>query len=144
VSDLKTRPTRKSVAKYLRAVEHPQRVADALALLELMQEVTGEKAVLWGDSIVGFGSYHYKYKSGREGDWPVTGFAPRKQNLVVYIMPGFKQYTALLKKLGKHRHSSSCLYINKLEDISLPVLKQLVARAVKDMGKMYGRGEVGA
>lgn len=138
-SDMKTKPTRKSVARYVRSIEHQQRRADAEVLLQLMQEVTGETPVLWGDSIIGFGSYHYKYASGREGDWPLTGFSPRKQNMVVYIMPGFAKYGALLKKLGKHKHSSSCLYINKLDDISLPVLGQLVKRSVAAMHRMYDK-----
>ena len=140
MAELKTRPTRKSAAKFVRGIAHEQRREDAEVLLGVMQEVTGKAPVMWGDSLIGYGSYHYKWRSGQEGDWPVTAFSPRKQNMVVYIMPGFSRYQALLKKLGKHKHSVSCLYINKLDDIKLSVLKQLVARSIKDMGKLYDCG----
>lgn len=140
MSDLKTRPTSKSVDSFLDSVDNDRRRADSLTLLELMTKVTGEKAVLWGDSIVGFGSYHYEYDSGREGDWFVTGFAPRKANLVVYVMAGFSRYDELLGKLGKHKHGKSCLYINKLDDVDLEVLEELVresAAYVRDKGPGY-------
>lgn len=137
MNDAKTKPTRRSVKKYIAGVDNAQRQKDATELLQIMTDLTGKKAVLWGDSLVGFGQYQYQYVSGREGAWPVTAFSARKQNLVVYIMPGFKSYGALLKKLGKHKHSSSCLYINKLEDIKLSVLKQLIARSVRDMEARY-------
>lgn len=140
MSDLKTRPTRKRVGKYLRSVENDRRREDSFALVELMRKVTGEEPVLWGDSIVGFGSYHYKYDSGREGDWFVAGFAPRKANLVVYIMAGFSRYDELLAKLGKYRHGKSCLYINNLADVDLEVLEELVRESVayvKEKGPGY-------
>jgi hypothetical protein len=137
MSDMKTQPTRKSVKKFLAGQDKEVRRKDSVVLLEMMQEITGQSPVLWGESLVGFGSYHYKYASGREGDWPVTAFSPRKASMVVYIMPGFKKYQSLLDKLGKHKHSSSCLYISKLGDVKLSVLKQLIARSVKDMRKMY-------
>ncbi len=140
MSDLKTRPTTKSVEKYLNAVENDRRRGDSFVLLELMQKVTDEKPVLWGDSIVGFGSYHYKTASGTEGDWPLTGFAPRKANLVVYIMAGFSRYDELLARLGKHNHGKSCLYINKLDDVDLEVLEELVRESVayvKERGQGY-------
>ena len=92
---------------------------------------------MWGDSIVGFGSYHYKYASGHEGDWPITGFSPRKQNLVIYIMLGFSKYEKLMKKLGKYKTGSSCLYINKLEDINIDVLSKLISQSYQDMHKKY-------
>ncbi|MCO5207271.1 MAG: DUF1801 domain-containing protein, partial [Anaerolineae bacterium] len=95
--------------------------------------VTGEPGALWGTSIVGFGTYHYKYASGREGDWFVTGFSPRKQNMTLYIMPGFEQYNDLLSKLGKHKTGKSCLYINKLDDVDLDVLRELVAQSADYM-----------
>jgi hypothetical protein len=98
-----------------------------------MQEVTGETPTMWGDTIVGFGSYHYKYASGREADWMLTGFSPRKQNLTVYIMAGFAQYNDLLARLGKHSTGSSCLYIKKLQDIDLAVLHELVSQSVAHM-----------
>ena len=137
MSDLKTKPTRKSVKKFLFSVEHEQRRSDALQLLSLFEKVTNKKPVLWGNNIVGFGSYHYKYNSGQEGDWPVTGFSPRKQNLSIYIMPGFKNYQKQLSKLGKHKTSVSCLYVNKLEDIDLDILKKLVAASVTEMQSIY-------
>jgi len=92
---------------------------------------------MWGDSIVGFGSYHYKYKSGREGDWPMTGFSPRKRNLTLYIMPGFSEYDDLLTNLGKYKTGKSCLYINKIEDVDLDVLRELVLQSVEHMAE-YG------
>ena len=113
------------------------RRADAAELLLLFTEATGFQPVMWGDNIVGFGQYHYRYDSGREGDWPITGFSPRKQNLSIYIMPGFSRYQTLLDKLGKHKHSVSCLYVNKLSDIDTATLKALVARSVKDMSELY-------
>lgn len=140
MSDLKTRPTSKSVDSFLDSVDNDRRRADSLTLLELMTRVTGEEPVLWGDSIVGFGSYHYKYDSGREGDWFVTGFSPRKANLVVYVMAGFSRYDELLGRLGKHKHGKSCLYINKLDDVDLEVLDELVresAAYVREKGPGY-------
>ena len=104
-------------------------------ILKILEEVTGENAQMWGDSIVGFGSYHYKYESGREGDWFVTGFSPRKQNLTLYIMSGFDEYDQLLSKLGKHTTGKACLYIKKIEDVDVDVLKELVQKSVKHMEK---------
>jgi hypothetical protein len=105
--------------------------------MELMREVTGEEPTMWGSSIVGFGSYHYKYASGREGDSCLTGFSPRKQNLVLYIMGGFEQYDALMAKLGKHTTGSACLYIKRLSDLDLGVLRELVAESVDHMKRMH-------
>ena len=107
-------------------------------VLDLMREVTGEPPKMWGASIVGFGSYHYRYASGREGDWLVVGFAPRKQNLVIYIMPGFARYGALLARLGKFRTGKSCLYVNKLDDVDPDVLEELVRESVAEMRRRYG------
>ena len=101
----------------------------------MMKEITGESPKMWGPSIVGFGSYHYKYDSGREGDWFVAGFSPRKQSLTLYIMSGFRRYDELLAKLGKHTHGKSCLYIKKLEDVDMSVLKEMVAQSVKYVSK---------
>jgi hypothetical protein len=103
-----------------------------------MKKITKAEPKMWGSSIVGFGSYHYKYASGREGDWPITGFSPRKQNLTLYIMPGFARYGELMKKLGKHKTGKACLYINSLDDIHLPTLKELVKQSVQYMAKKYG------
>ncbi len=137
MSDLKTRQNDASVDAYLDAVEHPRRRDDARTLLALMRRVTGEPPTMWGTSIVGFGSYHYTYASGREGDWPVVGFAPRKQNLALYIMPGFSRYGALLERLGKHRTGKSCLYLNKLEDVDMEVLEELLRDSVAEMKRRY-------
>lgn len=134
----KTRETAASVEEFLNGIENRTRREDGLAMLDLMREVTGEEARMWGSSIVGFGSYHYVYESGREGDAMLTGFSPRKQNLAIYVMPGFSAYDSLLDKLGKHKTGKSCLYINKLADVDLKVLKTLVRRSVQVMRKKYG------
>lgn len=126
MAELKTKPEKHSAKQFIEAVEHPTRKADALVLLKLMSEVTGEKPVMWGSSIIGFGTYHYVYASGREGDWMRTGFSPRKSNLSLYLMNGFSGYESLLKKLGKHKTGKSCLYINKLADVNLEVLKTMI------------------
>lgn len=123
---MKTVPNDANVLDFLNNVENEKRRTDSLAILKLMKEVMGEEPIMWGDSIVGFGTYHYTYASGREGDWMLTGFSPRKQNLTLYIMAGFDQYDDLLSKLGKHKLGKSCLYINKLEDIDQDVLRKLV------------------
>ena len=102
---------------YLDSVENKRRREDALVLLDVFESIMDEAAKMWGTSIVGFGSYHFKYDSGREGDWFLTGFAPRKQSLTFYIMPGFEHYEQLLARLGKHKIGKSCLYINKLADV---------------------------
>ena len=132
----KTRPTRQSATAFLKQVEPAQRRADALQLLKLFKEATGMRAVLWG-SIIGFGRYSYTRVNGQAEEFMLTGFAPRKANLVVYIMPGFSKYTALLKRLGRFKHSKSCLYLNKLADVDAGVLQQLIARSVRDMQKKY-------
>ena len=129
----KTQITKASVEDFLNAVEHQGKRSDSFTILEMMREVTGMEPAMWGPSIVGFGSYHYTYASGREGDFPVTGFSPRKQNLTLYIMPGFDAYESLLSKLGKHTLGKSCLYIKKLADVDLEVLKELVAKSVSAM-----------
>lgn len=130
---LKTQKTTASVKAFLDKVPDARRKKDAQAVSALMEEVTGEKPTLWGTSIVGFGSYHYKYDSGQEGDWPIVGFSPRKDSLTVYIMPGFAEYTGLLAKLGKHKTGRSCLYIKSLDDVHIPTLKTLVRQSVKHM-----------
>ena len=133
MSDLKTRPTDNDVEAFLNSVENDTKRQDSFQILDLMRKVTGEEPRMWGDSIVGFGSYHYKYASGREADWFLAGFSPRKQNLTLYIMSGFDQYDELLGKLGKHKTGKSCLYINKLEDVNEDVLRDLVAQSVDHM-----------
>jgi hypothetical protein len=134
----KTVPTGKSVNKFLKGVEDERKREDSFALLDLMQDVTGEDAVLWGDSIVGFGEYHYKYDSGREADMFLAGFSPRKQSLTLYIMAGFDEYDDLLAKLGKHKTGKSCLYVNKLADVDMDVLREMVRRSVAHMRQSNG------
>lgn len=133
MAELKTKPTEQSVEEFINSIADDRRRAECLTVLELMKQVTGEEPQMWGDNIVGFGSYHYKYASGREGDWFLTGFSPRKQNLTLYIMSGFDQYDHLLAGLGKVKTGKSCLYIKKLEDIDLPALKELVRQSVDHM-----------
>ncbi len=127
----KTTPTNQNVEQFLDAITDERKRQDSFTLLELMKQVTGMEPKMWGNSIVGFGSYHYKYASGREGDAILAGFSPRKQNLTVYNMGGFEQYDGLLKKLGKHTIGGGCLYIKRLDDIDLPTLKSLLEESVK-------------
>ena len=131
MTELKTKPSNKSVTEFLNNVENQRKRDDSFKILKIMREITQEEPVLWGDSIVGFGSYHYKYKSGREADWLQIGFSPRKQSLTVYIMDGFEKYDELLTQLGKYKTGKSCLYINKLEDVNLTVLKELISESIK-------------
>ncbi len=138
MSELKTRKNDASVIDFLDGVEQPQRREDALSLLALFEKATEMPARMWGDSIVGFGEYHYKSERSRqEGDWPLTGFSPRKRNLTVYIMPGFDTYRELMQDLGKHKTSVSCIYINRLSDIDTAVLEKVIRRSVSDMKRMY-------
>jgi hypothetical protein len=138
MAEPKTKKNDASVENFLNSVANQTRREDGLSLLGLMRDVTGEEAKMWGSSIVGFGSYHYVYQSGREGDWMLTGFSPRKQNLAIYIMAGFSDYGPLLEKLGKHKTGKSCLYVNKLADVDINVLRELVRRGVRSMRKKYG------
>lgn len=133
MSQNKTRPTDQDVIDFLNSISHKTRREDGMALLEMMKELTGEVAVLWGSSIVGFGQYHYKYESGREGDMPLVGFSPRKQSMTLYIMPGFEHYEAMLAELGKHKIGKSCLYINKLADVDETVLRRLIRHSYEHM-----------
>ena len=121
------------VMAYLQSVTSKRRREDSLAMLDIMREVTDLPAEMWGTSIVGFGSYHYKYESGREGEFMLTGFAPRKQALTLYIMGGHERYADLFARLGKHRTGKSCLYINKLADVDLDVLREIIAESVAFM-----------
>lgn len=132
MSENKTRPTEENVIDFLNSVDHKTRREDSFALLQMMEEITSEDATLWGN-IVGFGSYHYKYESGREGDMPLIGFSPRKQSMTVYIMPGFDEYDEMLSQLGKHKIGKACLYINKLADVDEAVLRRLIKRAYTHM-----------
>lgn len=134
---LKTRPTNASVDAFLDGVDPDDRREDARRLLAMMQRVTQEPPRMWGDRIVGFGSYHYRYASGREGDWPLVGLSPGKRNLTLYIMPGFDDYQPLLARLGKHRTGKSCLYLNKLQGIDMRALEDLIRQSVADMRRRY-------
>jgi len=132
MAELKTKPTDQSVEDFLQAVPDERRRGDSLAIVEMMARVTSEQPKMWGSSIVGFGVWHYRYESGREGDWFLAGFSPRKQNLTLYLTQGFDRYGDLLKRLGKHKTGKGCLYINKLDDVDSGVLEELVARSVQD------------
>ena len=135
MAENKTKPTRASVPKFLAGIEHDRRREDALAVCELMKEVTGESPVMWGDSLVGFGTYAYRYATGRTGDWPLVAFSPRKASMVLYIMSGFGGHAELMAKLGKHKTGSSCLYVNKLADVDTDILRELVRRSVDHVSK---------
>lgn len=137
MAENKTRKTKASVTAFFNAIEDRQKKSDAKKVSAMMRRESGSRARMWGAAIVGFGSYHYKYASGREGDHMLVGFSPRKQNLVVYIMPGFSDFAALMKKLGKYKTGKSCLYINKLEDVDESALEKLIDRSVKLMRKRY-------
>ena len=128
MAETKTKPTDASVDAFLDGVKHPVRRADGKALRAMMERVTGEPAVMWARSIVGFGSYHYRYASGHEGDMCRIGFSPRSASLVLYV-GGFPEYEALLAKLGKHKRSTGCLYLGKLADVDLGVLEEIVRRS---------------
>jgi len=135
-AQIQTVPTKASVSGFMAKVKDPQKRADSQEIAAMMQEATGERAVMWGPAIVGFGSYHYKYASGREGDMPIIGFSPRKQSLTLYMMRGFEGSGALLKKLGKFEMSVACLYIKRLDDVHVPTLKKLIRGSMKYMKKL--------
>lgn len=138
-SENKTQPTAISPVDFVAQVEHPTRRADAERLLEIFAEVTGLQPKMWGPSIIGYGRYHYKYDSGREGDFLMTGFSPRKGNLVLYIMPGYREakQQEMLARLGKHKLGKSCLYINKLADVDEAVIREIISDGVADMRDRY-------
>ena len=131
MAELKTKPTGKKVEEYINSIEDPVRQKDCRTIATLMEELTGSGPKMWGDSIVGFGDYHYKYASGREGDWFLAGFSSRKQSLTLYVMGYLEFYQEHLDKLGKHKHGKGCLYINKLEDVDMGVLKDLIKTSIE-------------
>ncbi|HET9905445.1 MAG TPA: DUF1801 domain-containing protein [Anaerolineales bacterium] len=135
-AELKTKVNEASVTNFIDSVEDEQKRKDCFEILKLMKQITKEEPKMWGASIVGFGSYHYKGKSGREGDWMLTGFSPRKQNLTLYLMGGFDTHADLLQKLGKFTTGAGCLYIKKLDDVDKKVLKELVQASVKRMKQL--------
>ncbi len=137
MAELKTKATKESATKYLKSIEPEEKRKDGLVLLKLFEKVTGKKAVMWGTSIVGFGMYHYKSeRSTQEGDWPLVGFSPRKQNLTLYIMHG-NEDNPLLKKLGKYKAGGGCLYINKLSDVDQKILPALIKKSFEHMKKRF-------
>ena len=140
MAELKTQKNDASVEEFINGVSDETKRQDCRTVIEMMREITGEEPSMWGTSIVGFGSYHYKYASGREGDWMLTGFSPRKQNLTLYIMSGFSEYESLLAKLGKHKTAKSCLYVKKLEDVDLPTLRNLIEQSVEHMVRAHAGG----
>lgn len=134
-AELKTKETTASVDAFI--AKQPEAIAaDCRTIMQLMKKATGEEARMWGPGIVGYGRYAYKYETGREGEWMITGFSPRKANLTLYIMMGFEEEAALMEKLGKHTTGKSCLYIKKLSDVDLKVLEKLIVKGVKAMAKM--------
>ena len=130
MAELKTKKNDASVEDFLNAVENPKRREDAFVVLQLMKKITQAEPNMWGPSIIGFGKYRYKYASGREGDWFLSGFSPRKQSLTLYIMSGFRHYDEILSRMGKYKTGKSCIYINKLEDIDMKVLEELITASV--------------
>ena len=137
MAENKTKPTRLSVTAFINSLDDPDKRRDVKRISAMMRRATGSRARMWGSSIVGFGQYHYKYDSGREGDFMITGFSPRKQALTLYIMPGFKTFDPLMKKLGKYKTGKSCLYIKRLSDVDEAVLEKLIVGSVKHMKNKY-------
>ena len=133
MAELKTRETTESVSAFINRIADKTRRDDCLAVIDIMRDVTKEEPKMWGSSIVGFGRYRYKYESGREGEWPITGFSPRKGDLTLYILGGFDKFSDLMKSLGKYKSGKSCLYIKKLSDVDVNVLNKLVTKSVKLM-----------
>lgn len=134
MAELKTKATDASVDEFLQGIEDEKKRADCYQILEIMKKATKSEPKMWGTSIIGFGDYHYKYETGRENDWFITGFSPRKQNLTLYMMGGFDRET--LQKLGKYKTGKGCLYINKIEDVDTKVLEELVTKSIKSLEKM--------
>jgi Domain of unknown function (DU1801) len=139
MAELKTKENDASVEAFLKSIPDEKKVADSRQVMKVMEEVTGEKPKMWGTSIIGFGRYHYKYASGREGDWMLCGLSPRKQSISVYLLGcGFEHFENLLQKLGKHKTGKGCLYVKKIEDINVSVLKTLIKESVVSLKKQYG------
>lgn len=138
MSENKTQPTEQSVKSFINSLDDEQKIADSNALIDLMKEVTGCEPKMWGPSIIGFDQYHYKYESGREGNFLKIGFSPRKREFSIYLMCSFDKNEELMKKLGKHRTGKSCLYVKRLEDINMDVLRELVLESVKFVNEKYG------
>ena len=137
MAEMKTKKNENDIVDFLNRVENEVRKNDCFRLLDLMKQWTNETPNMWGESMIGFGSYHYKYESGREGDWFLTGFSPRKQNLTIYISAGFSEYDEIMKELGKYKTGSSCLYVKRLSDIDTDILKIIVLKSIDDIKKRY-------
>ena len=137
MAENKTKPTTASVTAFVKAIDDPQKRADARKVAAMMRRATGKRPRMWGSSIVGYGNYHYKYASGREGDFMLTGYSPRKQALTVYVLAGFSRFGPLMKKLGKYKTGKSCLYIKRLADVDEGVLEQLIKESVEYMRNNY-------
>ena len=137
MAELKTKPTDQSVEGFLETVEPEWKRKDSKTLLTILKKTTGKTPVMWGDSIIGFGSYHYKSKAGQEGDWFLAGFSPRKQNMTVYILSGFSGFEEILEKLGKHKKSTGCLYFKRLSDIKIEVLEEIIVKSVETLKERY-------
>jgi len=137
MAENKTKPTRLSVAAFVNGIENPDKRRDAKKVSAMMRKATGSRARMWGSNIVGFGEYHYKYESGREGDFMITGFSPRKQALTLYVVPGFKPFETLMKQLGKYKTGKSCLYIKRLSDVDEAVLEKVIVESVRLVRKKY-------
>lgn len=135
-AQLKTQKNEASVEGFLNSIKEEQKRADAFRIMELMQKACKEEPKMWGPAIIGFGDYTYKYESGREGDWFLMGFSPRKQNLTIYIMTGYERHPDIMSRLGKFKTGKSCLYINKMSDINEKALKELLDAAMKDLKLM--------
>jgi hypothetical protein len=139
MAGLKTKKTTASVEKFLNNITDQQRRKDCFTLVDVMKAATNAEPAMWGTSIVGFGSHQYKYTSGRELEWPLVCFSPRKQDLTLYIMTGLERYPSLMKKLGKHKTGKSCLYIKKLEDVDLATLNELIRQSLADLAAKKGK-----
>lgn len=138
MSKNKTLPTDVNAHDFLKTIAHKTRQADSFALLDIYEHITGEPPVMWGESIIGFGKYHYKYDSGREGDSLKAGFSPRKTNIAIYLMRGVRKHQTLLRELGPYKHGVSCLYITQLAKINFDILKNIIKNDFEKMTEIYG------
>lgn len=143
MAELKTKPNDASVLDFLNSVEDESKRDDCYEIMNMMQEVSGDQPKMWGSSIVGYGTYHYKYASGREGEWMKIGFSPRKQNLTLYLMAGVERNEEILSRIGKYKNGKSCFYIKKLDDIDREVLKELMIASLEHVETIYGEGGPG-
>ena len=138
MAELKTKPNDANVLGFLETIEDEGKRDDCYEIMNMMEEVSGEQPKMWGKSIIGYGTYHYKYASGREGDWMRIAFSPRKQNLTLYLMAGVERHPELLEKVGKYKNGKSCFYIKKLDDVDRGILKQLMVASLEELEKIYG------